>query len=576
MTATPRLPRLRAMPVLLGSAGLLAAFAAQADGPLRGNPVDALPRMESPADARQAPPPAVSAPTPEQQAVQARLAQRIVPRYFDVSGVHSIPFGEVTAILEPLAGKETTVGELARQVDAITALYRERGYPLSFAVLQNQTFQGGHVAVTVVEGHVGQVRVEGEIGGARDRLLTLAQPLIDEKPLTRATLERQLNLMRAVPGVKFTPALDLPRRADGATELVLEATRKPLSVTGGVADLGTGMQGLVNVAANSLTPLGEQVRLTAGLPVASDDVRYFAGEVSVPVGSSGLAVKADGYHYRAEPEDEAVEALGYDRKVRNDRLGLAVSYPLLLDNRHSLVGSVGAYMGRSRDRYSQRGGDAWLEHDVRTRVAAASLRYTEIGESQSREAKLEVAKGFDALGAKKRATNSADADVPKLNYDLDFTRVNLDLRQTVKLPAGFGLTAAAAGQYSSDILPTSEQVSFGSWRYGMGYPQGELGGDKGVGASLEVNRRFGLGWRYLAAVQPYALVDWARTWYNAPGLREYNDRHLSSVALGLRVTDDRYYLFDFNVAKPVGDRTSDDGDRGLRVNANYSLFYDAF
>ena len=46
-------------------------------------------------------------------------------------------------------------------------------------------------------------------------------------------------------------------------------------------------------------------------------------------------------------------------------------------------------------------------------------------------------------------------------------------------------------------------------------------------------------------------------------------------ALGLRITDDKYYLFDFNVAKPVGSATVDN-DRDLRFNANYSLYYDAF
>jgi len=570
-----RLSRYRVTLALLGTAALAASPGARADGPLRGNPVDSLPKVESPAAARQAPPPDIAAPTPEQRAVQARLAQRIVPRYFDVSGVHSIPFDQVTALLEPLAGKEMSVGELAGKVDAITALYRERGYPLSFALLQNQTFEGGRVVVTVVEGHIGQVQVNGDLGGARDRLLTLAQPLIDEKPLTRATLERQLNLMRAVPGVKFTPSLELPRRADGATELVLEATRKPVSATGGVVDLGTGMQGMVNVSANSLTPLGEQVRLTAAPPISSDDVSYYAGEVSVPVGSSGLAVKLDGYHYEAEPQDDTVEYLGFDRKVKNDRLGVSVSYPFLLNNERSLTGEMGVYMGRARDRYDHRGSDAWLEQDVRTRVAAASLRYAEVQESQSREIKLGVAKGFDAAGAKQSITGSSGYSATP-GYDLDFTRVNLDLRQTLKLPAGFGLTAAASGQYSDDVLPTSEQVSFGSWRYAMGYPQGEQSGDKGVGASLELNRRFGIGWKYLGAVQPYALVDWARTYYNARGLRQYNDRHLSSVALGLRLTDDRYYLFDFNVAKPVGDRTVNDNNRDLRFNANYSLFYDAF
>src|SRR5690606_37699082 len=235
---------------------------------------------------------------------------------------------------------------------------------------------------------------------------------------------------------------------------------------------------------------GEQVRLTAAPPIASDDASYYAGQVSAPIGSSGLAVKLDGYRYQAEPRDDAVQALGYDRKVKNERIGLSVSYPFLLDNRQSLTGELGAYMGRSRDRYDARDSDGWLEQDVRTRVATASLRYAQAGEGQSREIKLGVGHGVDAAGAKKSIMSSSDyRAVPA--YDLDFTRINLDLRQTLTLPAGFGLTAAASGQYSDDILPSSEQISFGSWRYAMGYPQGERSADKGVGASLELNRRFG-------------------------------------------------------------------------------------
>ena len=235
----------------------------------------------------------VQAPTPEQLALQARLAQRIVPRHFDVSGVHAMPFEEVSALLSPLSGKEISLGELVQHVDKITQLYRDRGYPLSFALVQNQDFANGLVVVTVVEGHIGSVRINGDLGNAKDRLESLAQRLKEEKPLRQATLERVLNLMRTVPGVTFTPSLDLPRRADGATELVLEASRQPVSLTGGVAELGKGMQPLVNVATNSLTPLGEQIKLTAAVPFRSGDVKYVMGEIRVPIGSDGLAVKVD-------------------------------------------------------------------------------------------------------------------------------------------------------------------------------------------------------------------------------------------------------------------------------------------
>jgi hemolysin activation/secretion protein len=546
---------------------------ARAEGPLRGNPVDAMPKLERPPSATQ-PPPVVQTATPEQLALRARLAQRIVPRNFDVTGVRAIPFEEVSALLSPLAGKEISLGELVQQVDKITQLYRDKGYPLSFALVQNQAFANGLVVVTVVEGFIGSVRIEGDIGNALDRLETLAGPLKEERPLRQATLERQLNLMRTVPGVKFTPSLDLPRRADGATELVLAASRQPVGLTGGIADLGTGMQPLVNMAANSLTPLGEQVKLTASVPFNTDDVKYVSGEIRVPIGADGLAVKVDGYHYDARPKDDAIEYLGFERRVKNDRIGIGVSYPFLLNNTRSLTGTLGVYAANSKDRYDSRSTDRWLQQDARVRAASAELRYIQLSESQATDVALSVAKGFDAAGAKKDiSTNYGYSAKPIL--DLDFTRYNLNAKQTFALPAQFGLTFSGAGQYSSDILPSSEQVSYGSWRYAMGYPQGEQSGDKGIGVSAEINRRFGTGWEYLSGVQPYALVDYARTWYNNKSLQALNQRHLSSVALGIRFTDDKYYLFDFNVAKPVGSATIDN-NRDLRFNANYSLYYDAF
>lgn len=558
---------------LVLACALAAPGNARADGPLRGNPVDSMPKLERPPSATQ-PPPVVQTATPEQMALQARLAQRIVPRNFDVSGVRAIPFEEVAALLSPLAGKEISLGELVQQVDKITLLYREKGYPLSFALVQNQSFANGLVAVTVVEGYIGSVRIEGDIGNAQDRLDTLAGPLKEERPLKQATLERQLNLMRTVPGVKFTPSLDLPRRADGATELVLAASRQPVSLTGGIADLGTGMQPLVNMATNSLTPLGEQVKLTAAVPFNTDDVKYFNGEIRVPIGADGLALKIDGYHYDARPEDDAIEYLGFERRVKNDRVGLGVSYPFLLNNSRSLTGTLGVYAANSKDRYDARNSDRWLQQDARVRAANAELRYIQVSESQATDITLGVAKGFDAAGAKKDiSTNYGYSATPIL--DLDFTRYNLNAKQTFALPGQFGLVFSGAGQYSSNILPSSEQVSYGSWRYAMGYPQGEQSGDKGIGVSAEINRRFGTGWQYLSSVQPYAMVDYARTWYNNKSLQELNQRHLSSVALGLRITDDKYYLFDFNVAKPVGSATVDN-DRDLRFNANYSLYYDAF
>lgn len=557
----------------------LVALPAQASGPLQGNPVDAIPDLQRPA--RPQPAPQVVPPTPEQEAVLARLRQRIVPRNFDVVGSTAIPFERISAILSPLAGKETTVAELVQHVNRITALYQQEGYPLSFALLQDQTFQDGLVAVTVVEGHVQDVRIEGDIGQAQHRLMALAAPLQAERPLTRATLERVLNLMRAVPGVRLEVKLDMPKRADGRTDMVLLASHRPVGISAGVADLGTGMQGLVNLTANSLSPLGEQVKLTAAVPVNAQDVRYLAGTVTVPIGSNGLALEVDGHHYRSEPRDHALYAQGWDRTVANDRIGAGVSYPLILDNRRLLSISLGVYATRSKDQYlceqcPVAGGgtynNAWIRQETRLRVARLGLRYRDASQTQSRDITLGIHKGFDAAGASKGLLRNFAPDLMP-SYALSFTRVTLNLKQTLSLPAQFGLALSASGQYSSNVLPSAEQIGFGAWRHALGYPQGDMGGDKGYGVSLEVNRRFNTQWQYLSSIQPYLVLDHARAWYNDATQRPLNGRKLASAAFGLRLTDDRRYLIDVNVAKPIGDAPLN-SRRKLRFNANYTMFYD--
>lgn len=560
--------------VLAGLASL-AISPTHAAAPLLGNPVDAVPRLEaSPTNAPPAPTQPVVAPTPQEQALAARMALRLVPRYFDVTGVKSIPFEEVSALLTPLANTNISLGELVARVDEITKLYRERGFPLSFALVQNQTFADGKVVVTVVEGYVSAVNIEGDLGGARGRLESLGENLTQERPLRQSTLERVLNLMRTVPGTKIDPVLELPRRADGATELLLKATHQRVAVTGSAVDLGTGTQPLANASFNSLTPLGEQLKLTSSVPLNSDDVRFHQAEVTVPISNNGLALKLDGYHYRAEPRDDVVKALGFDRTVRTDRIGAGLSFPFLMNNRQLLTGSLGVYAVNARDRYDAINADAFVQQNTRVRAATADLRYFQVSEKYSSDVTLAVSRGFDALGARKNVETSVGAGaVPEL--ELEFTRFNLNARQTVQLPAQFGLVFAGTAQYSNDVLPSSEQISFGSYRYGLGYAQGARSGDKGVGLSAEVNRRFNTGWPFVSSLQPYASVDYARSWYNSDSLSSLRNRHLSSVALGLRITDDKYYLFDVNVARPIAARSESDQSRDYRINANYSFFYGA-
>ena len=166
-----------------------------------------------------------------------------------------------------------------------------------------------------------------------------------------------------------------------------------------------------------------------------------------------------------------------------------------MNNQSSLTGTLGVYAVNAQDIYDQHDTDLWLRQKTRVRAATAELRYITVGPARSTDVTLGVSKGMTGLGAQKAIDSnygySATPDV-----DLDFTRFNLNAKQSFTLPAQFGLVLAGAGQFSDNVLPSSEQMSFGSWRFGMGYPQGETSGDKGLGASIELNRKFSTGWPF--------------------------------------------------------------------------------
>src|SRR3954471_21134646 len=179
--------------------GMTVVCSAQAQVRAPASPLQTLPRTETPKEA-----PSVQvhvqAPNP---ALEALLASHLTPTRFDVTGVHSIPFADVAAAFAPMRGRDTTVRELVAAADSVTAMYKARGYALSFAFVPNQAFAGGAVQVTVVEGYVSQVTVRGDAGNLEARIRATAAHIVGEKPLRQDTFERYTQLLGQLPGAKI-------------------------------------------------------------------------------------------------------------------------------------------------------------------------------------------------------------------------------------------------------------------------------------------------------------------------------------------------------------------------------------
>ncbi|MFM0660914.1 ShlB/FhaC/HecB family hemolysin secretion/activation protein [Paraburkholderia sediminicola] len=528
-----------------------------------GNPMDSLPQIKAPNKG----PNVTLQVTPQAPQLQELLARHLTPSKIQVEGVKSIPFDEVAQRFTPLVGKDTTIGDLIQVANGVTKLYQDRGFALSFAFIPAQTFEGGVVRVTVVEGYVSAVKVTGEPGVLENKIRAIADHIVADRPLRRATFERYINLLGLLPGVKVAANAAPPQNTDGATTLELNVERKRFDVSTGIDFNHPGVQGLLTATENGLTALGEQLSVSALLPKGRDNVTYLAAHATVPIGSDGLTGKIDASHYRGNPTDNPGLPSYIARTVINDKVSGSLTYPILLSNTRSLIGTATVYASHDEDRYNNQDTGAQIGLRSQVRVMQLQADYASAEPGQVRRASINVAKAFDILGASKAGDSNVPGTTVTNPASINFVRTGASFSQTNEWPLKIGTAVSLTGQYSPVSLPTSEQISFGAQRFAQGYQPGEASGDSGWGAMFEVNRAFTPGFTYLRTLTPYVSFDMARAYLHAG---TPSPSRLSSIAFGFRISDAKYYSLDLSVAKPIGDAPVESASRSPRINATFS------
>ncbi|ABR89806.1 Hemolysin activation/secretion protein [Janthinobacterium sp. Marseille] len=538
------------------------ASAADARSAGQGNPLDNLPKLEP------SPAPTVTVdiqPQALDPAMQRLLASRIVPSRFKIAGVESIPFELVAAEFSPLTNREVTVAELLQAANKVTQIYQAKGYPLSFAFVPAQSFKDNIVEINVVEGYVSTVKIEGNPGASEERLRNIAEQLKADRPLSRDTFDRITSVLSLQPGMRIKATVRPPENTDGASEMTLEVSRKPVTTSFAVDTATSSLRGIFSVTENGLTPLGEQVTLSTIAPRGPSREEYVGLNYIQPIRWQGMLLQVTLSDYKGEPENQALTAqqLQSRYQTKTQRVSANLSYPLILKPTRSLTLSGGIYAVKNSSRYTLDvpAPAPSIEFSSDIRALSLELTSTEVSDRSSTQWSLGVYQGFDSMGA--RQVNG--------NIDLDFLRIKGSFTRSNQFANGYGITVSGMGQYSSNILPLSEQVSFGAKLYGLAYPVGEIAGDKGWGASLEFNRAFPYDGSYVKRIQPYVMADAAKVYVNAGRLAH---SEIASVGTGVRFTDLRHYSLDLSIAQPVGEIPINASKRAPRLNLGYSYQLD--
>lgn len=572
--------RSRFIPVLILSSISITAISAPMPTYLNSNDVEnALPQPNVPADSYRPVVPQVNIAAPNPQ--QLPLASLVYLSGVQIEGGTVYEFAEIAELFTHLLNRTVTLKDILAVTERITQRYQNDGYALSYAYLPQQNILSGEVTVVLVEGYVSQHEMQGDIGPVMDRIKAMVQPILRERPLTKATFDRYTSLMSQIPGVSLVANVAPPKTTDGAVTLVTEARRRAFDGTASIQkDKGDDLQVVASAISNSQTAVGEQVAVTTLLPPGKDHERYLRLDYSQYVSNNGTRLQTYVSGYKSEPTNSLIRiqsnaAFDYSSR-KNNRASIGVSHPFQISSQQIVTGVARVYGVDDERKYDLLATtpqprvikDA-LKQSSKVRALALEGDWRQAQQKQMRVLSAGVYQGMNTLGAKSEL--ELVGIKIKDRTDLDFTRVRLSGLQSNNYADALQGVASGAVYWSRDTLPESEQVIFGDRNFARGYPSDQAYGDKGWGAGYELGYSIKLDEKWLRLVQPYAALDAARSWYNLSESGSASD--LSSAALGVRLADKKFYNLGLEVARPMGDKAIDSRDRSVRygVTLSYSL-----
>ncbi|WEJ06338.1 ShlB/FhaC/HecB family hemolysin secretion/activation protein [Pseudomonas sp. FJ2-5-13] len=527
--------------------------------------VRTLPVPNLPADAYRPPTSKTQVPEAPPTAGQPLLMDtKVTIRKLQIEGGTVYPLAETAQVYAPLIGRETNLAQLIEATRGVTRRYQEDGYLLSYAFLPQQNFENGLVRVVLVEGYIKDYQQTGDIGSVSAYVDKLAQKLLAERPLTRKTFERYTTLMSRIPGLSVQAQVPPPGTTDGATHMQIQANRKPFTTSMSLVQKSRGgTQALLSATSNSQTAMGEQLSVSGLFPPGEDKEHYYRVDYNQFINAEGTQLALAAERYRADPNSSVQLDGGFELKPHQsiDRYSIGLSHPFIASPTESLTLGTRLYAVDQTTRYKLVGFPLSFDIESNLRALAFEGDWRKADAQRLRIISAGLYQGIDGLGAKARS------DLGVAKPDLDFFRLRLSGVQSDKFFDNWQGVLSGALYWSDNTLPDSERVTFGGQNFGRGYPDDQGSGDKGWGVAYEVNYSFNRTGNWVKILQPYVVVDRAKSWFNDLPVKA-ND--MSSAAVGLRFGDKKYYNIALEAAKPMSDIALDSFNRRPRYTLSFS------
>jgi hemolysin activation/secretion protein len=368
---------------------------------------------------------------------------------------------------KPFLGRPADKPTLTALAAALSAAYAKSDIALYTVAIGAQDFAEGQVHVDVIEGYVAATAIVDPKKRAHPRVRRMTENLIGIRPLSRTYFERQISLMRDLPGLTYDLSA-LSTGDTGAISLTITPHQKRTKFDFGYSNRGTQLlgQGQFEGSAKLFEALtdGDQFSLSGAASSNFRDFLYAGAGYQIPVGYEGVTVSANLGYLKTRPRSIPIEGSA-------KTAGVTVSYPLIRGYKRDLFLSAGID-GINSDNAAF----GSLIASERTRAARISASGSQRSEKRSIEFSGTISRGLGILGS--------HVDAPFA--DRVFTKANLAAAIGQKIGKVVIARVRASGQYTSDRLPAAERFAVGGADFGRAFDAGILSADRGIAGSVEL------------------------------------------------------------------------------------------
>ena len=439
-----------------------------------------------------------------------------------LEGMSALSINEISHVYQKDIGQTISLAKLFEYAAQITALYRQRGFILSRAIVPVQTIASGSIQLHIIEGFIDDVVVQG-VKGVRPALFDhYKQQILKSKPLHIDVLERYQLLANDLGGVNFKSVLSPSQTTPGAATLLMTAELNPMDglmlLDNRGSDYSGPWQWLLSVNASHLFNRLETTRFRyATVPGTTEELQYWQLSHTQILSGEGLSMTFDYSRNDMQPGGELFRAL--ELRSKGDSTRLSLSYPLIRSRAMTLNISGGI---KQRKYESEQLSLTSLDDYTMAFINVEFQRADAWGLGGVTDLQMNVNHGVgwgSPVIASRQGANT------------NFQILGFQISRSQSLSDTSSLNVRVSGQHSSDVLPSAEEFGLGGEYTVRGYDPSEWTGEKAWVASVEWRRA--LPFKDKNA-QAYVFYDsgWVKRQF--PTLGQPGKKEIAAYGIGLR------------------------------------------